>query len=73
VQSAEGELDAKIEDTGGPFDVEARLTLGKDRSFLLEGMIASTGSVPDQIRQALELLGPPDASGRREFSVAGSL
>ena len=73
VQSAEGELDAQIEDTGGPFDVEARLTLGKDRSFLLEGMIASTGSVPDQIRQALELLGPPDASGRREFSVAGSL
>lgn len=73
VQSAEGELDAQIEDSAGPFDVEARLTLGKDRSFLLEGLIASTGSLPDPIRQALELLGPPDASGRREFSVSGTL
>jgi general secretion pathway protein N len=73
VQSAEGELDALIEDSGGPFDVEARLTLSQDRSFLLEGLIASTGSVPEQIRRGLELLGPADASGRREFSVAGTL
>jgi general secretion pathway protein N len=73
VQSAEGELDALVEDAGGPFDVEARLTLGTDRSFLLEGLIASTGSVPEQIRRGLELLGPPDASGRREFSVSGNL
>lgn len=73
VQSAAGELDARIVDTAGPFDVEARLTLDQDREFLFEGLIAATGGVPDPIRQALELLGPPDAAGRREFSVSGSL
>jgi general secretion pathway protein N len=53
--------------------VEGQLAVGKDRSFLLEGMVAARGDVPENMRRSLEILGPPDAAGRRPFSVSGTL
>jgi hypothetical protein len=66
-------LAARVADKGGPFSVDARLTLSRDRSFLLEGTLAPRGSVPPELERSLQLLGPADATGRRPFSVSGTL
>lgn len=67
------ELNARVVDKEGPFAFEGRFTLGADRSFLLEGMLAPRGSTPPALARSLELLGPPDAAGRRPLSVSGTL
>jgi general secretion pathway protein N len=66
-------LTAQVTDKQGPFSVDGQLSIGKDRSFLLEGMVAARGDVPENMRRSLEILGPPDAAGRRPFSVSGTL
>lgn len=64
---------AYVVDKGGPFSVEAQLTLARNREFLLEGMLAPRGPVPPAMEQSLQMLGPADASGRRPFSIGGTL
>jgi general secretion pathway protein N len=66
-------LTAKVTDKDGPFSVDGQLAVGKDRSFLFEGGVAVRGNVPEAMRQSLEMLGPPDAAGRRPFTVSGTL
>jgi general secretion pathway protein N len=68
-----GELNARVNDKEGPFSFEGRFTLAKDRSFLLEGMLAPRGDTPPPLVRSLELLGPADANGRRPVSVSGTL
>lgn len=67
------DLAGRVTDRDGPFSVDARLTLSRDRSFLLEGTLAPRGAVPPELERSLQLLGPADASGRRPFSVSGTL
>jgi general secretion pathway protein N len=69
----DGQLTARVKDKEGPFSFEGRFTLGADRSFLLEGTLAPRGNTPPPLVRSLELLGPPDASGRRPVSVSGTL
>lgn len=66
-------LSAQVNDKQGPFAVEGQLSIAKDRSFLFDGKVAPRGDVPEAMRQSLEILGPPDAAGRRPFSVSGTL
>jgi len=70
---AGGPLTARVTDKEGPFSFEGRFTLGPDRSFLLEGSLGTRGSTPAPLARSIELLGPPDASGRRQVSVSGTL
>jgi general secretion pathway protein N len=67
------ELVARVVDKEGPFSFEGRFTLAADRSFLLEGMLATRGNPPPALTRSLELLGPADAMGRRPLSVSGTL
>jgi general secretion pathway protein N len=67
------QLTARVSDKEGPFSFEGRFTLGADRSFLLEGSLAPRGNTPAPLVRSLELLGPPDANGRRPVSVSGTL
>lgn len=71
--TGEDELHARVTDKDGPFSFDGRFTLGADRSFLLEGMLAPRGSTPPALVRSLELLGPADATGRRPVSVSGTL
>jgi general secretion pathway protein N len=66
-------LTARVIDKQGPFSVDAQLTLQRDRNFLLEGTLAPRGPVPPAMERSLQFLGPADASGRRPFSVGGTL
>lgn len=70
---AAGELNALVTDKEGPFSFEGRFTLLPDRSYLLEGLLAPRGSTPPELLRSLELLGPPDADGRRPVGVSGTL
>lgn len=70
---APGELSARVTDKEGPFSFEGRFTLLPDRSYLLEGLLAPRGSTPPELARSLELLGPPDADGRRQVGVSGTL
>lgn len=70
---APGELTAHVGDKEGPFSFDGRFTLSPDRSFLLEGMLATRGPTPPALARSLELLGPADASGRRPLSISGTL
>ncbi|HEX7374021.1 MAG TPA: type II secretion system protein N [Steroidobacteraceae bacterium] len=73
VASLPGHLSAQVTDKQGPFSVEGQLSIARDRSFLFEGLVAPRGEVPEAMRHSLEILGPPDAAGRRPFSVSGTL
>ncbi|HET9694623.1 MAG TPA: type II secretion system protein N [Steroidobacteraceae bacterium] len=66
-------LTAQVTDTDGPFAVDAQLTVSPARLFSLEGTLASRGDVPPAMERSLQMLGPADAAGRRQFSVGGSL
>ena len=73
VASLPDHLSALVTDKQGPFSVEGALSIGKDRSFLFEGRVAPRGAVPESMQHSLDILGPPDAAGRRPFSVSGTL
>lgn len=66
-------LTAQVKDKDGPFSVDAQLTLSRARNFAFEGTLAPRGPVPPAMERSLQLLGPADASGRRQFSVGGTL
>lgn len=66
-------LTAQVNDKDGPYSVDAQLTLSRARNFALEGTLASRGPVPPAMERSLQLLGPADATGRRQFSVGGTL
>jgi len=62
-----------ITDTGGPLAVNGTVQLKKDRSYLVSGMIATRPDAPSDMARTLEILGEPDAQGRRQFSIEGSM
>jgi hypothetical protein len=66
-------ISARVTDKEGPFSVDGRLTVSPDRSFLLEGTLAPRGDTPPALRRSLELLGPADSAGRRQFGVSGTI
>jgi len=66
-------LTAQVKDKDGPFSVDAQLTLSPTRNFAFEGTLAPRGPVPPAMERSLQLLGPADATGRRQFSVGGTL
>ena len=66
-------LTAQVQDKNGPFSVDAQLTLSRARNFAFEGTLAPRGPVPPAMERSLQLLGPADATGRRQFSVGGTL
>jgi hypothetical protein len=68
-----GNLTAQVADKEGPFAVDAQLTLSPARTFSLEGTLAPRRPVPPAMERSLQLLGPADAAGRRQFSVGGTL
>lgn len=56
----------------GPFDVEATLKLTREPGFELQGMVGASADAPPELLQELQILGRPDARGRRPFSAAGT-
>lgn len=65
-------LVGQLEDLEGPMEVSGTLTLGTDRSYVIDGLVAARAGAPSGMVERLRYLGSPDAQGRRPFSVAGT-
>ena len=63
---------ARVADKDGPLAVDALLTLAPGRSFRFEGTVAPRADAPPDLARSLEILGPADAAGRREFGMSGT-
>lgn len=70
--TAEG-LKGALSDTGGPLAVNGTVDIKKDRSYLVSGLIATRPGAPGDMSRTLEMLGEPDAQGRREFRIEGTM
>jgi general secretion pathway protein N len=68
-----GVLSGALTDLGGPLQVTGTVQLKPDRSYLVDGLIATRPNAPKSIANALQYLPPPDAQGRRQFSFEGSM
>jgi general secretion pathway protein N len=63
---------ADLKDLDGPIAVTATLRVQRDRSYLIDGQIATRPEAPSQVVSALQYLGEADASGQRPFSLSGT-
>ena len=64
-----GETVGDFDSVSGPWQIEAVLRLTRQPGIVLEGTIAVGAGAPPEIVQELGVLGPPDAQGRRPFSL----
>ncbi len=70
--AGDGPIVGILSSVGGPLDIDGRLELTGDRSWLIEGTAAPGSEAPPALAQGLGALGPADSAGRRPFSLAGS-
>jgi general secretion pathway protein N len=70
--NADDGIGADLKDLDGPIALTATLRVQRDRSYLIDGQIATRPEAPSQVVSALQYLGEADASGRRPFSLSGT-
>ncbi len=66
-------LTGRVRDLGGPLHVRGSIELQRDGSYFMSGEAAPGPGAGPAIFDTLSFLGPPDASGRRPFSIEGTL
>jgi general secretion pathway protein N len=66
-------IEGQLHDLGGPLSVNGQLRLLRGGGYDLSGWVLARDQASPELLQALQLLGSPDAQGRRMFSLAGSL
>jgi general secretion pathway protein N len=72
--AAPGTLKGAINDIAGPIQIAGTIELkAADRSYQLDGLVATKPDAPRDFARTLEYLGPPDAQGRRQFSLSGTM
>ena len=69
---ADGTSVGKIRDLGGPFAVDATLTLTPPNSYLVQGFMTGRSADAERLVREITLGAPPDNSGRSEFSFEGT-
>lgn len=62
-----------LTDLGGPLAVQGTLRLTNQPGYVLEGLVAARAGAAPELVATLNFLGSPDGSGRRPFSIAGTL
>lgn len=73
-QTRPGTLIAALTDISGPLQLAGTLELkAVDRSYVLEGLVATRPEASPDLVNSLQYLGPPDAQGRRPVSIAGTM
>ena len=63
----------QLRDLNGPLSVTGVLRLSPDGSYELAGSVAPKADADPELARVLQLLGTPDAQGRRAFSIAGTM
>jgi len=70
--SADGAIVGSLRDLGGPLAVTGTLTIRNGHDYELAGLAAARPQATPELARAVEFLGPADAQGRRNYSLAGS-
>jgi general secretion pathway protein N len=68
----DGAISAELRDVGGPLAVAGTLVVRNGSAYVLSGSVAARADANPELAKDIEFLGPPDAQGRRQFSLAGS-
>lgn len=67
-------IQGAIADAGdGPLQINGTVRLKTDRSYEIDALVAARANASRDLARAMEYMGPPDAQGRRQFSMAGAL
>lgn len=61
-----------LEDLGGPLAVQGTLVLTPQPGYDLSGYVTPRASANQALVNAIEILGSPDAQGRRQFGMSGT-
>lgn len=69
----EGRIVGALADQGGPLELAGEFTLGADRAYRLDALLKPRGDADPQLREALGMLGNPDAQGRYRLQYSGAL
>jgi hypothetical protein len=72
-QAASSSMTGELRDLEGPLAVSGQLVLQATGAYEINGTVASRADLNENLNRALQFLGPPDAAGRRSFSLAGTL
>jgi general secretion pathway protein N len=70
---APGTLMGTVADLDGPLQVAGTLELRPERGYLLRGFVTPRPNAPQSLVNQLQILGAPDAQGRREFALEGQM
>ncbi|HUQ10256.1 MAG TPA: type II secretion system protein N [Steroidobacteraceae bacterium] len=62
----------KLDDIGGPFGVDGKVTFTPPNNYVVEGLISGRTPAAQGIVREITLNAPPDASGRNEFRFENS-
>jgi hypothetical protein len=65
-----GALVGELRDLGGPLALEGTLRVTPEPGFVLDGKVATRPTASADLVRQLQVLGAPDAQGRRSFSIA---
>lgn len=68
----EGDQVGQLRDTGGPLSVTGTVKLLGTGGYEIAGVVAARPGAPPELLNNLQLLGTPDAAGRRQFSLSGT-
>ncbi len=68
----DGAISAELRDLGGPLAVTGTLVVRNGSEYVLSGSAAARADANAELAKAIEFLGPADAQGRRQYSLAGS-
>jgi len=61
----------QLRDLSGPLSVAGTLSVDGNRQYEVDGTVLARADVAPELLRVIEILGPPDSSGRRPFSLAG--
>jgi hypothetical protein len=66
------ELVGALHDLGGPLALDGTLRMTPEPGFVLDGKVATRSTITADLARQLQILGAPDAQGRRSFSIANA-
>ena len=69
---ADGAISGQLRDVGGPLSVTGTLVVRNGSDYVLSGSAATRADASPDLAKAVEFLGPANAQGRRDYSLAGS-
>ncbi len=69
---ADGTISGELKDLGGPLAVTGTLMVRRGSEYVLSGTASARAEASAELAKDVEFLGPADAQGRRQYSLAGS-